>query len=70
VVAVAQAAVPGVEWSKAGVDVDADTMTPVYEITGTKDGKQVEVDVTPTGEIDVEISEAGDVIMFNDDAAA
>jgi opacity protein-like surface antigen len=125
VVAVAKAAAPGVEWSKAGVDVDADTLTPVYELTGTKGGKQVEVDVTPTGEvdeietqvemsavpeaaqkllkvylpqfeatmverstrrhgqvfyefsgrhdgreIDVEVSEAGDVIMINDDAAA
>lgn len=125
VVAVAQAAVPGVEWSKAGVDVDMGTMTPVYEITGTMGGKQVEVDITATGEIDeierqvemsampqkaqallkaylpqfqptmvehstrkggqifyelegqhngrtvdVEVSEAGDVIMINDDAAA
>lgn len=125
VVAVAMAAVPGAEWSTAGVDVDIATMTPVYEITGILGGKQVEVDVTATGEIDeierqvemsampqkaqallkaylpqfqptmvehstrkggrvvyelegqhagrtvdVEVSEAGDVIMINDDAAA
>ena len=125
VVAVARAAVPGVEWTKAGIDVDIATMTPVYEITGTIGGRQVEVDVTVTGEIDeierqvemsavpqkaqallraylpqfqptmvehstrkggrvvyelegrhdgreidVEVGEAGDVIMINDDAAA
>jgi hypothetical protein len=52
IVAVAMAAVPGAEWSKAGVDVDAGSMMPVYEITGTIGGKQVEVDVLTTGEID------------------
>ena len=114
---------PGAGWTKAGVDVA--TMTPVYEIAGTMGGKQVEVDVMATGEIDeverqiemsampqkaqallkaylpqfqptlvehstrkggrivyelegkhdgrdidVEVGEAGDIIMINDDAAA
>lgn len=125
IVAVAMAAVPGAEWSKAGVDVDVNSMLPTYEITGTIGGKQVEVDVLTTGEVeeierqvemsavpqkaqallkaylpqfqptlieqstrkagrvvyefegkhegrdvDVEVSESGDIIMINDDAAA
>jgi hypothetical protein len=125
IVAVANAAAPDVEWSKAGIDVDFDSLTPVYELTGSQGGKQVEIDITPMGvvdemeteiemsavpkavqdmlgaylpefqatmversvrqhgvvfyefagqhdgrEIDVEVSEAGDIIMINDDAAA
>jgi hypothetical protein len=125
ILAVAKAAAPDVEWSKAGIDVDFDSLMPVYEITGSQGGKQVEIDITPMGvvdvteteidmsavpraaqdmlktylpqfqatmversvrqhgpvfyefagqhdgrEIDVEVSEAGDIILINDDAAA
>jgi hypothetical protein len=43
---------PDAQWESAGTDYDTQLMEPEYEIKGkTKDGKAVEIDVSPDGKI-------------------